>query len=332
MNKNNIFQVISESQISEILQNNAEMLTVVIFSASNNCIVPTETNVHLKKKIKREISIKYKNVIYLYVDLNKYHQNPDERKYTQLINRETVPLSLFIWRNEEVGNIKGVSAEDIDNVIPKIFANIQNFIEVVPRAQPDALLHDNIPKKEDMYKQQCDQIQCNQVVNVPSSASHSDNNYQLSNQQINSQTNYNQSINNQSANNQLINNQSVPNQYINNESINNPQDNTLSNYNQATNMPNSNQLVNTDLLIGEQLNIETNPQMNIVSSNMGDIIIDQNQLLIDIQKTQDQINYQEKMKKIDELRKMYAVKEVDKFIQSKEKKEMDDSKTKKATK
>ena len=287
MSQNNIYQVNSESQIDEILQNNTESLIVLVFSISNPEYVPTNINLSLKKEIKRNISKKYKDVIFLYIDLNSYFE--EKRIYTRNIN--VLPFASFIWRNQEFGNIKSVLPEYIDDVIPKIFSNIKTFLELQKKEEHEKQLSKNVNdqsisvKNQPINNQPINSQQLNQAVN---------------NQQVNQNVN-NQSINNQPINNQQIN-QPIISQSINSQQVNQPINNQQTNdYNETINMDNNQQCNNVPNLINEQ--------------------IDQNQLMMEMQQVQEQLNHQERMKKIEELRKKLAFKELEKVIKLKEQQE-----------
>ena len=325
MNQNNIYQVNSESQIDEILQNNIKSLIVLVFSSSDPTYVSTDVNLLLRKEIKRKLSKKYKNVIFLYIDLNSY----DEEEFTYTHNVSVLPFATFIWEKKELAVIKNALPEYIDNVIPKVFVNIEKLLEL--QKKEEYLNQNNQPINN---QPQNNQLINNQPINNQLTSNQPINNQPINNQPLNNQPINNQLINNQLINNQLINNQPIDNQPIN-EQINNQLINGQSINSQLINgqilngqsineQPLNGQQINGQQINGQILNNqinETGEMINMENNISNNEQIDHNQLLIEMQQVQEQLNHQEKMKKIVELRKKLAIKELEKVIKLKESQE-----------
>ena len=345
MNQNNIYQVNSESQIDEILQNNIKSLIVLVFSSSDPTYVSTDVNLLLRKEIKRKLSKKYKNVIFLYIDLNSY----DEEEFTYTHNVSVLPFATFIWEKKELAVIKNALPEYIDNVIPKVFVNIEKLLEL--QKKEEYLNQNNQPINNQPQNNQLinnqpinNQLINNQPQNNQPINNQPQNNQPINNQPINNQLTSNQPINNQPINNQPINNQLINNQLINNQPIDNQPINEQINNQLINGQSINSQLINGQILNGQSINEqplngqqingqqingqilnnqinETGEMINMENNISNNEQIDHNQLLIEMQQVQEQLNHQEKMKKIVELRKKLAIKELEKVIKLKESQE-----------
>ncbi len=331
----NIYQVKNESDIKNILNTNSEKLVTLIFSASNSNILPKNIDIDMKKKIKRIISKKYVNVLFIYVDLNDYRYN--DGIYTENINRTNTPYVSYHWRNKELGKITKATPGAIDEVTSQILNEVKKYLDQKIINDKDSNSDNNtnskiasvqytqqLNKNENYVQQPVNQSNCQQPVNQPNCQQPVNQpNYQQENKIINQSFNQND-VQQQAViqpNRQQINDQQL-NQMTNHPSFN---QNNVQQVNQITNH------CEEQTICGQFGNQISTPQVNHLNDQYGQqlvnsqINVQENQIsqdaLIEMQKIQENINFQEKMKKIEELRKEYAIKEIDKFIKMKEKKE-----------
>ncbi len=172
----NIYQVKNESDIKNILNTNSEKLVTLIFSASNSNILPKNIDIDMKKKIKRIISKKYVNVLFIYVDLNDYRYN--DGIYTENINRTNTPYVSYHWRNKELGKITKATPGAIDEVTSQILNEVKKYLDQKIINDKDSNSDNNtnskiasvqytqqLNKNENYVQQPVNQSNCQQPVN-----------------------------------------------------------------------------------------------------------------------------------------------------------------------
>lgn len=123
----NIYQILSEKQIDNILNNNKDKLILLLFFINNTKYFTQKFNLIFKKYIKRTLSIKYKNVIFLYIDLANYTHCGNYISNSISINM--LPYISFFWRYNNVCEIKSAQLEDIEDVIKKVIIYMEQYKE-----------------------------------------------------------------------------------------------------------------------------------------------------------------------------------------------------------
>lgn len=126
---NNIYKVISEDHLFEIRESNKQRLTITVFT--HKFVDPT---CEMKKCI-IDLSQKYKDTLFLYVDLGDYQG-------TGKINLNSVPKTIFTFNDDVFGVVH-------DNNIPEFYRvfnmlqpkmktlnNLQNYkMQLISEAQ-----------------------------------------------------------------------------------------------------------------------------------------------------------------------------------------------------
>jgi hypothetical protein len=128
----NIYQITHELEINEILENNKDKITTVIFSTNNGQILNVNLNRSIKKTLK-QLSEKYTDHIFVYADLEKYFFK-EESIYTKTIKGYNIPYTYYFYEMNQIAKIEATNSDDLikatEELITKILPVKQNMAKV----------------------------------------------------------------------------------------------------------------------------------------------------------------------------------------------------------
>jgi hypothetical protein len=126
--QSNIFRIKTENELDEILNINQYKLVTVIFSSNDINVIPAETDVQLKKIMKRVLAKEYQTCIFIYVNLSDFKLTAE--KYTKPVKRHNIPYTQFYWDNFQLATISKANKDSIIETIDKLLIKINKKIPV----------------------------------------------------------------------------------------------------------------------------------------------------------------------------------------------------------
>lgn len=170
----NILLIENIAHIREIVANNPNKMVTLVMSTSDNNILAQNINISMKKFLKHTLASKFKDIVFLYVDLSKLKipidvdKSPD-KKYLDKITKTNLPLVKFLYNDKTLGIIEKADHQATANIV----ANIKSRIDAlnVSSKKPVVTLNiDSITSEQKVAQIPVQQaVPVAQPVNVPAS-------------------------------------------------------------------------------------------------------------------------------------------------------------------
>jgi hypothetical protein len=123
------YKINNEILIDEIMDENKFNLICILFSADDlnkfSKDVINNTRI-IKKGIKKTLSEKYNDVIFIYVDLNNYVIS--ENKYSKYISKNSLPYVGFYFNSNQLASISLANLEVIESGILQLKEKIDKLV------------------------------------------------------------------------------------------------------------------------------------------------------------------------------------------------------------
>lgn len=116
----NIYRVNNENIIDELFEKYNGNLICLIFTKNS------EIDTEIRKSLKRNISVQYKNIIFLYVNLNDYKITGNV--YTKKITNNLLPYVSFYFKKKELGTIIKATTEAISETCNNILQQLKKIL------------------------------------------------------------------------------------------------------------------------------------------------------------------------------------------------------------
>lgn len=134
----NYYRVNSEDDLDEIINKNEFRLVMIFFSAKKPPLIPINVDIYIKKLLKHELSKKYNDNIFIYVDLLDYKLRSTD-KYVNRVTKNELPYVEFYYNKRLIGNITNIN-KDIEklfdtldklnnSILEKVFSNHKVSVE-----------------------------------------------------------------------------------------------------------------------------------------------------------------------------------------------------------
>lgn len=118
----NIYQITNEKDLMYLLHNKFKNnIATILFTNGNNFL-----SSDLKKTMKRNLSKKYEDVLFIYVNIESY--DIDKSSILENVDNQHYPYVLMYWNGCEVGNVKNSDRESLNIVVEKIYENIKKHL------------------------------------------------------------------------------------------------------------------------------------------------------------------------------------------------------------
>jgi hypothetical protein len=126
------YRINDEIILDKLLQKHNDKLIAILYSSENTSVFTKETintTKKIKKYLKRDLSKKYENMIFGYVNLGDYKIYTN--KFTDTITKDIIPRISFYFNLTRVGNIDkaNIPAEELSKIIDEINTKISELIK-----------------------------------------------------------------------------------------------------------------------------------------------------------------------------------------------------------
>jgi len=150
------YRINDEMILYKLLEKNKDKLVSVLYSSENTSVFPKETintTRKIKKIMKREISKKYENMLFCYINLGDYKIYTN--KFTDTITKDIIPRISFYFNLARVGNIDNANVSNVD--LSKIIDEINNKIKELLK-EKEIKEKENNPEIKDNEEEKIDKI------------------------------------------------------------------------------------------------------------------------------------------------------------------------------
>lgn len=140
----NLYLVKHETHIDDLMKKNQNKLIILLFSTNNPQIVDQENTINLKKFIKHELSIRYKDVVIIYINLSDFMVT--DNKYTSKFTKLDLPVTLFILNTDILAKIANTSITYLDDTLVTIKQRLDSLgIKPITQPAPQPSVTINMP-------------------------------------------------------------------------------------------------------------------------------------------------------------------------------------------